>query len=112
MSTSLTDMLERHHLFHVEILFFLEAARDERTVRFRDEIPSVEEHWRTRLGTSAVNVCKVVIEQVPPVGTLCLTHYSLVEQVELSPATMNLPVLTTLWIEANMIVSIYPRQLG
>ena len=52
----------QRQLFYDEMLFFIEAAKEEQAVRLRDEIPSVEEYWRTRLGTSAVGVCNVMIE--------------------------------------------------
>ena len=62
MLTSLADVLEQRRLLYGEILFSIEAARDEQAMRLRDEVPSVGEYRQTRLGTSAVGVCNVMVE--------------------------------------------------
>ena len=42
-----------------EILFFLKMSEREQKVQY---VPSVEEYWRCRMGTSAVGVCAAVLE--------------------------------------------------
>ena len=45
-----------------EIEFFLEMSEQEQRVRLAQKVPTLEEYWRIRIGTSAVGVMIASVE--------------------------------------------------
>lgn len=45
-----------------EMVFFMETSDVEQRRRLNDEVPTIEEYWACRLGTSAVGVTTVMFE--------------------------------------------------
>lgn len=53
-----------------EIVFFMNMSEHEQRVRLAGKIPSTEEYWEYRMGTSAVGICLAVIESVSKPGII------------------------------------------
>ena len=51
-------------MFIKEITHFMKMSEREQKVRLSQHVPSIEEYWQIRMGTSAVGVCAAVIEFV------------------------------------------------
>jgi hypothetical protein len=49
--------LEQRSMVYEEMRFFMEMSEHEQRLRLSGAIPSIEEFWRYRLGSSAVTVC-------------------------------------------------------
>ena len=58
--------LEQRERFSREVETFMNASEREQRVRLSGGLPSVEEFWEYRLGSSAVGVCLAVNEYVVP----------------------------------------------
>jgi hypothetical protein len=54
--------LDQRKLVYEEVRFFMEMSEHEQRLRLSGAIPSIEEFWHFRLGSSAVNVCVVMNE--------------------------------------------------
>jgi hypothetical protein len=54
--------LDQREMVYEEIRFFMEMSEHEQRLRLSGTIPSIDEYWHYRLGSSAVNVCVVMNE--------------------------------------------------
>lgn len=78
--------------FRDEIARFMKASEVEQRVRLRGEIPTIEEYWDFRMGTSAVYIGSAAGE------------YSMAAHLPLQ--VMESDAMRALWDENNIIISI------
>jgi hypothetical protein len=78
--------------FYDEIVRFMTASELEQAARLRGDVPTLEEYWKFRAGTSAVYI-----------GTAA-GEYSLSQQ--LPSEVMNWRSMQAVWDETNVIISI------
>ncbi|KAF2008972.1 terpenoid synthase [Aaosphaeria arxii CBS 175.79] len=53
---------EKCHMFYEELRFYIENTKQEEAFRIAGAIPTIEEYWRYRLGSSAVYSCLALNE--------------------------------------------------
>lgn len=54
--------LEQRQNFYEELEFYISTTETEQKFHLDGRIPSLEEYWAVRMGTSAVGACLAVIE--------------------------------------------------
>jgi hypothetical protein len=104
----LTLSLEQRQMFLEEMKIYIETTQQEQECRLSGAIPTVEEYWVFRMGTSAVGVCLAVIEWVFPYLVIALAQTyktcRFAYRTRAPRAITRDPVMKTVCDETNIIV--------
>lgn len=83
---------EQRQRFYTEIVYFMRMSRIEQNIRLAGRLPSLEEYWKFRMGTSAVAIGVAAGEY----ANLCT----------LPARIMDSTTMRKIWDETNIIISI------
>ncbi|MCJ1312340.1 hypothetical protein MMC25_006014 [Agyrium rufum] len=84
--------MEQRQRFYQEVECFMEMSEREQRLRLNSTLPSIEEFWKYRLGSSAVGIC------------LALQEISLGD-MHLPSSTLDGAEMRLLWDQTNIIIS-------